>query len=113
MRTAGNLFGTTRISGGVSASLPGQNGQSTEDLCRGSCGNSAAPIGCSLSTITQRLVVGSFRSCGTLPLPQHLGRLLGRRRVDVDSGPPLEAGVLRQPRRDLEGPVIVLLHPFP
>src|SRR5262249_50190390 len=39
---------------------------------------------------------------------QDLGGLLGRRRVDVEPGSPLEAGDARQPRHDLDVPVVRL-----
>ena len=39
-------------------------------------------------------------------LSQHLRRLLGRRRVDVEPGPPLEPGDLGQLRHDLDVPVV-------
>jgi len=84
MRRAGNLFGTTRrfqfallwrpfspvryarISGGVLASLPGQNGQKLADLMSArSREKSLGRLERSVEMITQRPVMGSFRSSGT------------------------------------------------
>src|SRR5262245_57007685 len=43
-----------------------------------------------------------------LDLAEEGGGLFGRHRIDVKPGPPFEAGRLRQPRYDLDVPVIVV-----
>src|SRR3989304_988234 len=53
------------------------------------------------------------RSPGSLgELPQVLGRLLGRGRIDVESGSPFESRHLGQLRHDLDVPVVKLRRPL-
>src|SRR5579864_1995612 len=87
MRSAGYLFGTTRtcqpgvsgavpgrriaaISGGVVASRPSQNGQLADGAASGSppLAKSLGRAARSLAMITQRRVMGSLRSSGTVSL---------------------------------------------
>src|SRR5262245_53893768 len=94
MRSAGNLFGTTRsdqpgssrpvsggrtatISGGVLSSLPGQNTHGPPRVRTGSVLKSDGRRARSVEMITQRPTTGSLRSSGTAALDRRI--LAGRR----------------------------------
>src|SRR5207253_7809375 len=100
MRSAGNLFGTTRsdqpgpsrrvsggrmatISGGVLSSLPVQNTHGPPRARTGSMLKSVGRRARSLEMITQRPTTGSLRSSGTAAFQR---RVLARRRATEQRG---------------------------